>query len=222
MTKEAEFALKQAFAYCPYSPEAVFHLMELLLRQNRIDDALAILQTCHKLDPYSGQISDWIERLSRSKTATTGAADDRVKQAFAEIQRDIANNQTNAAQQKLEQITKLAGTDPNILMSVASAYLSLGNQAKSDEGRLAYLGKSEEVVEKLTQVLPDAYEPLYNLAVIQAARGENAKAVASLKKSLALNAKDPKGDLRKHMFDDPTFVELRKSPEFQTAFGAKP
>ena len=30
--KEAEFAFKQAFAYCPYSPEAVFHFMEMLLQ----------------------------------------------------------------------------------------------------------------------------------------------------------------------------------------------
>jgi tetratricopeptide (TPR) repeat protein len=227
VTKEAEFALKQAFAYCPYSPEAVFHLMELLLTQNRIDDALAILQTCHKLDPYSGQINEWIDRLSRSKTAGAAAPDDRLKQAFAQVQRDISNNQTNAAEQMLEQILKVAGTDPNTLMSVASAYLSLGNQAKSDEGRMVYLGKSEEAVEKLTQLLSGSSEPFYNLAVIQAARHESAKAVASLKKSLALNAadaaKDPKAmDLRKHLFEDPTFVELRKTPEFQAAFGTKP
>ena len=150
-----------------------------------------------------------------------------MKQAFAEVQRDISNNQTNAAQQMLEQILKLGGTDPNILMSVASAYLSLGNQAKSDEGKMAYLGKSEEAVEKLAQVMPGSYEPLYNLAVIQTARREYAKAVATLKKSLALNAadaaKDPKAiNLRKHMFEDPTFGELRQSPEFQTAFGTKP
>jgi tetratricopeptide (TPR) repeat protein len=228
VTKEAEFALKQAFAYCPYSPEAVFHLLELLLSQNRIDDTLAILQTCHKLDPYSGQINDWIERLSRSKATATGSADDRLKQAFAEVQRDISNNQTNAAEQMLVQILKAAGTDPNTLMTVASAYLSLGNQFKNDDGRyMMYLGKSEDVVEKLTQLLPGNYEPLYNLAVIQAARRENAKAVASLKKSLALNAadaaKDPKAiDLRKHLFEDPTFVELRKTPEFQAVFATKP
>ena len=89
------------------------------------------------------------------------------------------------------------------------------------------LGKSEEVVEKLTQLLPGNYEPLYNLAVIQAARHEIAKAVASLKKSVALNAadvaKDPKTiDLRKHLFEDPTFGDLRKTPEFQAAFGTKP
>jgi len=230
VTKEAEFALKQAFAYCPYSPEAVFHLMELLLAQNRIDDALAILQTCHKLDPFSGNINDWIDKLSRSKSAAAaggGAGDDRLKKAFAEVQRDISNSDTNAAQQKLELIVKAAGTDPNALMTAASLYLSLGNLSKSEEGRMECLGKSEEVVEKLTQLLPGNYEPLYNLAVIQAARHEIAKAVASLKKSVALNAadvaKDPKTiDLRKHLFEDPTFGDLRKTPEFQAAFGTKP
>jgi tetratricopeptide (TPR) repeat protein len=226
-TKEAEFALKQAFAHCPYSPEAVFHLMELLLSQNRIEDALAILETCHKLDPYSGQISEWIDRLSRMKTTAGSSGNDRIKQAFAEIQRDISSNQTNTARQLLEQIVKAAGNDPTVLMSVASAYLQLGNIDKSDEARMADLGKSEEAVEKLALVMPSNYEPYYNLAVIQAARHEIAKAVASLQKSLALNAadaaKDPKViNLRQHLFQDSTFIELRKTPEFQAAIGTKP
>jgi hypothetical protein len=67
VTKEAEFALKQALAMCPYSPEAVFHLMDLLLTQNRIDDAIMILQVCHELDPYNGQITEWIDQLSHGR-----------------------------------------------------------------------------------------------------------------------------------------------------------
>ena len=74
MNKEAEFAFKQAFAYCPFSPEAVFHFMDLLLSQPtpRIDDAILLLETCHKLDPYNGQITDWIDQLKRSKTGARG------------------------------------------------------------------------------------------------------------------------------------------------------
>jgi hypothetical protein len=65
--KEAEFAFKQTFAYCPYSLEAVFHLMELLLNANRVDDALLVLKTCHKLDPYNEQVNGWIDQLERVK-----------------------------------------------------------------------------------------------------------------------------------------------------------
>ena len=39
--KEADFAFRQAFAFCPYSPEAVFRYVKLLLQYRRFDDALA-------------------------------------------------------------------------------------------------------------------------------------------------------------------------------------
>ncbi|MGD0813767.1 MAG: hypothetical protein ABSA83_09200, partial [Verrucomicrobiota bacterium] len=63
MTKEAEFALKQAFAYCPYSPEAVFQFTDWLINAKRVDDALLILKTCRKLDPYNRQVNGWIGQL---------------------------------------------------------------------------------------------------------------------------------------------------------------
>jgi tetratricopeptide (TPR) repeat protein len=219
VTKEAEFAFKQAFAYCPYSPEAVFHFMDLLLNQNRIDDALAVLQTCHKLDPYNGQISDWIEQLSRSKAgagAGGAGAGEQVKQAFAQIQRAISDHQTNAAEKMLDQLLAFGGSDPNVLMNAANAYLQLGD-----------LAKSEVAVQKLAQAMPTSSQPLYNLAVIEAARGEVPEAIASLQKCLTLNAvelaRDPKEiDLRKHLFEDPTFGGLRQTAEFQKALGTKP
>ena len=65
--REAEFAFKQAVAYCPYSMEAVFHYMDFLLTANRVDDALRILETCHKLDPYNDQVNGWIDQLKKAK-----------------------------------------------------------------------------------------------------------------------------------------------------------
>src|SRR5205807_2441264 len=49
MIKEADFAFRQAFAFCPYSPEAVFRYVNLLLSLHRIDDAYIIASTCQKL-----------------------------------------------------------------------------------------------------------------------------------------------------------------------------
>jgi hypothetical protein len=175
VTREAEFAFKQALAYCPYSPEAVFHFMDLLLSQNRVDEALLILRTCHKLDPYNSQISDWIDQLSRDKLSNPN-------------------------------------DDPNALMELANRYL-----------RASDLVKSEQVLQRLATVMPNNSEALYNLAVIQAHRGETSLAVASLQKCLTLNAaeivKDPKViNLRQHLFQDQNFVEFRGTPEFKTAF----
>ena len=273
VTKEAEFAFKQAFAYCPFSPEAVFHFMNLLLNQGqapRVDDAILILDTCHKLDPYSEQISYYLEQLKKSKTAPPPG--EQLKQAFAQIQQAIAHGQTNVAEQGLDQVLNFAGADPGAMIAAADAYLRLHNIAKSaqammrlaqtqqamsqeqsnaaehildqllnsagaDPGllivaangylRLRNLPKSEQAIVRLTQIQPNSSQPWYNLAAIQSYRGAVPEALASLKKSLELNAaelaKDPKTiNLREHLFQDPSFAQLRQTPAFQAAFGAKP
>jgi tetratricopeptide (TPR) repeat protein len=214
VTKEAEFAFKQAFAYCPYSPEAVFHFMNLLLSQNRIDDAILVLETCQKLDPYNPQISETENQLKRSKNAAP--ASEQIKQAFAQIQEDVKKGQTNAAEQILDQLLNYPGADPDILRNVANGYLGLRNFAKS-----------EEAILRISQLLPDRSDSWYNLATVEAFRGEAPQALVSLKKALDINAaemaKDPKtANLRAHLFQDPYFAPLRQTPEFQAAFGAKP
>ena len=216
VTREAEFALKQAVAYCPYSPEAVFHLMDLLLNQGRVDDAIAILETCHSLDPYNGQISDWIDQLTRNRPSAGAPASSQLTQVFSQIDHAIDDHQTNAALQALQQLLAAAGSDPGVLMQAANAYLKLGD-----------LEKSEAALQKLAEVLPSSSEPLYNLAVIQTARGKITEAIASLQKSLVVNArelaKNPKAmNLRQHLFEDPPFAGLRQTPQFQSAFGSKP
>lgn len=215
-TKEAEFALKQAFAYCPYSPEAVFHLMDLLINAGRIDDALLILNTCHKLDPYNDQINDWIDRLKSTKNGAGGGQGEQVNQIFAQIQRAIDAKQPSTASEMLDQLLNAPGIDPNSMMRVAGMYLSIGN-----------FPKSEEAIKKLTEMAPKASEPWYNLAVVQAHEGKTAEAVASLKKALELNPEEIKQNpqmvnLREHLYADPNFAPLRQTPEFKAAFPAKP
>jgi hypothetical protein len=215
VTKEAEFGLKQAFAYCPYSPEAVFHLMDLLLNSGRVDDALLVLNTCHTLDPYNDQINDWIERLNTAKNSPNAVAD-QVNQMFAQIQRAVDAKQTSVAASMLDKLLKAPGLDPNSMMRVAGIYLSLGDFAKS-----------EEAIRRLIQMIPDSSEPWYNLAVVQAHVGKTAEAVASLTKSLELNQAELKQNpkmvnLRQHLYENPNFEALRKTPEFKAALPDKP
>jgi predicted nucleotidyltransferase len=54
MLKEAEFAFKQSFAFCPYSPEAVYRFVQLLTQQGRMDEAIAT-------DP---RLRRWRQRLA--------------------------------------------------------------------------------------------------------------------------------------------------------------
>ncbi len=93
MIKEADFAFRQAFAFCPYSPEAVFRYVNLLLGLQRLDDALLIVKTCQKLDPYSRQVTDVIKNLEDIKKRQTQLNPQQL--SFAEMERAVQDNPTN-------------------------------------------------------------------------------------------------------------------------------
>jgi len=109
MLKEADFAFKQAFAFCPYSPEAVFRYVNLLLspENQRFDDALAIAETCLKLDPYNGAVINTVNQLRGWK-------------------KDRANaGQANASLQQLEQAVQANPADFQKAFNLASTYLQM-------------------------------------------------------------------------------------------------
>lgn len=81
LAQEAEFAFKQAFAYCPYSPEAVFRYANLLVSLGRFDDALLISRTCQKLDPFNTAISSLIHQLEQMQKQRP-----EIEKARAELQ----------------------------------------------------------------------------------------------------------------------------------------
>jgi hypothetical protein len=66
--READFAFKQAFALCPYSPEAIYRYVQLLVNARRIDDALLIAQTAAKIDPKNTQFGYLISNLESIKS----------------------------------------------------------------------------------------------------------------------------------------------------------
>jgi hypothetical protein len=67
IVKETDFAFRQAFAFCPYSPEAVFRYSSFLMQFGRLDDALLIAKTCLKLDPYNSNVTMLVDQLEGYK-----------------------------------------------------------------------------------------------------------------------------------------------------------
>ena len=65
MANEADFAFRQAFALCPYSPEALYRYVNLLLTRGRADDALTLAETAHKLDPDNAQVEQFRQQVAR-------------------------------------------------------------------------------------------------------------------------------------------------------------
>lgn len=63
MAREADFAFRQAFALCPYSPEAVFRYANQLAEQGRKKDALLLAQTGEQIDPRNRSFRNLIQDL---------------------------------------------------------------------------------------------------------------------------------------------------------------
>ena len=69
MTEEADFAFRQAFALCPYSPEAIYRYVQLLVANERFDDAQRLGLAAQRLDPENKQLDSLTAELRRLKQA---------------------------------------------------------------------------------------------------------------------------------------------------------
>lgn len=225
MLKEADFAFRQALAFCPYSPEAVFRYINLLLSMQRFDDALIVASTCEKLDPYNGQVVDLVRRLKEFKSQAPQAP--AAGQAMQELERTVHDNptnvqsavslvaaylqqgQTNRAVQVLDGILASSNVDANAALVVAQVFAQIGNYPKL-----------ELALEKLAALSPHSPEAAYDLAAIKAANNKPAESIALAKRALELGklrratnpgARDITSDIR----NDPRFGSLRETPEFK-------
>jgi len=72
MSAEAGFAFKQAFAFCPTSPEALRCLTGRLLDASRFDDALLAANTVLKLDPDNSNAKQVIQFITQSQQKAAG------------------------------------------------------------------------------------------------------------------------------------------------------
>jgi Flp pilus assembly protein TadD len=224
MMREADFTYKQAFAFCPYSPEAVSRFVNLLLVQNRLDDALLVVQTCVKLDPYNDSMIDLANRIqgfrqpgdASQMQSEVGQLEKEVSANPSDLQKafDLASKymqlqDTNRAFHILDSMVNDPHVPPAAVLSVAQAYIQMRNYPKV-----------EATLEKLTRLTPDQPEAWYDLAATKAVLGKSSDALQSLRRSLELSTqrlvKNPGAlDLRTKAASDDRFAGLHRMPEFQ-------
>ncbi len=227
--READFAFKQAFAFCPYSPEAVYRYVQLLVNMHRVDDALAVAETAQKLDPYNGQFAYLINNLNLMRGQATAVSQNttQLEADVTRLEKEVKPGSTNFIEQydlvqKLIQLGRndrafqvLDGVLSNpqatipMVMSVADAYNRLGQPQKL-----------QGALEALTRLAPDSPEAWYDLSASYATLGQNPKAIDSLKKALELNTKrlaqnSKATDIRPTLAADARFAKLRETPEFK-------
>jgi tetratricopeptide (TPR) repeat protein len=236
MMKEADFAFRQAFAFCPYSPEAVFRYVQLLANFNRIDDAILVAETCHKLDPNNASVDQLMNQLKGLKASHPGVG-------------PTAGMPAPASFEKLEDDVKEKPDDFQAQFNLASAYLQTKQQDKAMQvldkvlanpkvnkeavifivqacAEFKDYGRLEMALQKLTKLQPESPEAWYDLAALEAALGKSNEALGSLRQSSQFNARrlaqDPKAsNLMLTAQKDGRFDQLRKYPEVQQLIGLK-
>jgi beta-lactamase regulating signal transducer with metallopeptidase domain len=69
MAAEADLAFRQAFALCPYSPEALQRYTTFLVSQGRTPDALAVAESARAVEPRNSEIQNLVQHLKDSLEA---------------------------------------------------------------------------------------------------------------------------------------------------------
>ena len=206
LERETDFAFKQAFVFCPYSPEAVFRYVQFLMQYNRIDDALVVARTCLKLDPYNDSVAGLIQNLENFKKEA-GMPD--YQKMLSEAGYYLQNQQTNKAADILAQLNTRTDIPANDLQGIAQFFAMT-----RDFSRL------ETTLKTLTVVEPDMPEAWYDLARLEVLLGKKDDAMKDLKTSIELSDERLKtnskvNDIRSVARTEPGFSSISNSPDFQ-------
>ena len=225
LERETDFAFKQAFAFCPYSPEAVFRYVQFLMQFNRLDDALIVARTCLKLDPYNDSVSGLIDNLERFKKesgqraqaqtqlqsmedkARTNPAD--YQNIFSLIGYYMQSQQTNRATELMKQTISQANVPSDVLRGAAQFF-----------AQTAQFSQLEVVLKKLTTAMPTEPEAWYDLARLEVILGNKDESIKDLQTSLNLSDQRLKTNpaarnIREAARTEAGFNPIRGMPEFQ-------
>ncbi len=232
LVRETDFAFKQAFAFCPYSPEAVYRYVNFLLQFNRLDDAMIVAQTCIKLDPYNDQIKNLINTLEEFQKQSGQRAE--MQGQLEKLQTEATVNptnfqniltlggvyfqmqETNRATELFRQASGLFDQElanPNARPENVTAMAQIA--AMSND-----FNKLGAILKKLVALLPNQPEPLYDLAALDAITGKTDESLKNLRAALDLSSKRLMTNSTAHNLiiearKDPRFNSIRANPEFQ-------
>ena len=230
LIRETDFAFKQSFAFCPYSPEAVFRYVNFLLQFGRFDDALLVAQTCQKLDPFNGTITDLIKNLNDYKKQSAGAQ--QVSSQLDQLQAAVQKDPTNAHNAVMLGVAYLQTGQNDKAVELFDRVLNNPSAGYNEVGAIAnYLAqmnnwpKLESALTRLTVIAPTQPEARYDLAALQAILNKTPDALKNLKQALDMNAQrlhqDPKAsNLAATNRTDARFNALRNLPEYQKLISA--
>ena len=228
MLKEADFAFKQAFSFCPFSPEAVGRYAQLLANPllGRIDDAILVTRTFLKFDQFNGGMMNLLRQLEDYKARSSKAnvsLPEAISRLEAEVKAQPSNyqsifnlatayfqaQQNGRAEALLDGLVAAPQIDFKVVSTVASIYAQRGA-----------FPKLEATVLRLTQLDPNSVGAWYDLAALRAQLGKPRESLENLKQALQLANRVPNqnptaAELMERARTDARFNAIRSQPEFK-------
>ena len=150
LLREAEFSLKQSYAFSPASPEALSKYIHLLVNTGRAQDALLIAETSLKFDEENGTFKYFQERLRQivPQPAAAAPVPDEIKRLEQQFRQSPSNyalglqvaegltkvKQNESAAGILDMALNLNPTlDIQTLLKFAQRYTDLGQTARVND-----------------------------------------------------------------------------------------
>jgi tetratricopeptide (TPR) repeat protein len=228
MYKEADFAFKQAYAFCPYSPEALYRYVQVLAGARRFDEALMLAKTSIKVDPNNAGLQNLVTELNRMKGQAGGAA--------------VLPPDTSATLAKFEAAYRIDPGNFSNALTLAQMYAQMGRTAdvlrladdivaspKPDSTNISFAAqvyqqladypRLEKALERWTKVTPTP-EAWLDYAAAQAVQGKQPQAIASLTQALAMNKERLKTNskapnIAPTLEGDARFASLKANADFK-------
>lgn len=206
---EAEYAFKQAVALYPLSPEAVFRLADLYMREHRFDDARKVVSEFTQQDEHNEsaqgflkqieQVQSMIQRKTELETELRGGKGGDLGKAFELIQIYNALQEQGPMRQLVQDILR-AGLPPEVSLQLAQLLVQMKQFDLVDQVFLKYLAAK-----------PDDLRVQIELAAVRVALGHTDQALQTVKLAVDKGGEPIRAVIRKDM----RFRSLWEDPRFQ-------
>ncbi len=130
VVREADFAYKQSFAFCPYSPEAVFRYTSLLTSLSRFEDAYTLVETGLRFDPDNTafqQLRDQLQPIANQMGSRPG------QPSTTQVPLPAAGPKPMVPSASITQLEQHVAANPDDLQAtfnLISAYAGAGQPAR--------------------------------------------------------------------------------------------
>jgi len=216
MIREAEFAYRQAFVYCPFSPEVVFRYVQFLADLGRFADAYEIAKTCQKLDPNNGGVTALVEQLrpmANSLNELEGKVAANPKDYASVIALAAAYYQSQQGPKAVVLLDKMVA-DPSVDLNFVSQVVQV-YEAVHDYVHLE--PAMRRLVEQGTNPKDKGY---LDLARLQMVLQKQPEALDSINRAFQLTTNAD--SLRSNALGEPLFAGLKTNAEFQRLTASQP